>query len=123
MRRSEFREKIIYLLYVFHIGGDFLLDDYTNELLKRYEDIIEKLEAIDKIISDNLVRYTIDRLNYVDKAIIENAVYEMVYTKLPPEISINEAINLTKKFTNLDDDSAKRFNNKLLDNIRKSLNK
>ena len=78
-------------------------------------------EEIDEIIIENLSRYTIDRLNIVDKAIIRNAVYEMVYTDLPSNIAINEAINLTKKFSNLEDDQAKKFNNKLLDNIRKTL--
>ncbi len=121
MKRTEFREKIVRLLYIFSVGGDFLKEDYTEEIIDRYKDILEKLDDIDKIISDNLTGYTIDRLNYVDLAIIRNSVYEMVYTTLPAEICINEAINLTKKLSNLDDDSQKRFNNKLLDNIRKSL--
>lgn len=123
MRRTEFREKVITYLYVNSMGGEYTLEENEREVMERYESIIFNLDDIDGIISENLTRYTIDRLNYVDLAIIRNAVFEMVYTKLPPEISINEAIILTKKFSNLDDDSAKRFNNKLLDNIRKSLNK
>lgn len=123
MRRSEFREKIVMLLYIKDLEGEMDVSEYSKELLSRYQEILGKQEEINKTIKDNLLHYTIDRLNLVDKAIIQNAVYEMLYTKLPPEISINEAINLTKKFSNLDDDAAKRFNNKLLDNIKKSLNK
>ncbi|MBI9009736.1 MAG: transcription antitermination protein NusB [Tenericutes bacterium] len=123
MRRSEFREKIVMLLYANELDGQLDDTDYSKELLNRYQEILEKQDEINQVIKDNLVGYTIDRLNLVDKAIIQNAVYEMLFTKLPPEISINEAVNLTKKFSNLDDDSAKRFNNKLLDSISKSINK
>ncbi len=123
MRRTEFREKVIDLLYINSMNGSFEVGDYGKEILERYEGILSNLQAIDDIITKNLVRYTIDRLNLVDLAIIRNAVYEMAYTKLPKEISINEAINLTKKLSNLEDDQAKRFNNKLLDNVRKFLEK
>jgi N utilization substance protein B len=123
MKRSEFRETIVMLLYAKELDGELDTTEFSKELMNRYKDILEKREEINQVITENLERYTIDRLNFVDKAIIQNAVYEMLFTKLPPEIAINEAINLTKKFSNLDDDSAKRFNNKLLDNIKKSLEK
>lgn len=123
MRRSEFREQVAILLYIKAVGGNYTIEDYDKEVLYRLDDILDKISEIDKVISDNLVGYTIDRLNLVDIAIIRNSVFEMLYTKLPTEIIINEAINLTKKLSNLDDDSAKRFNNKLLDNIQKALKK
>ena len=123
LRRTEFREKVVELLYIFAVDGDCDLSQYPKEVLERIEGIRLHYMEIDEIISKNLLRYTIDRLNYVDLAIVRNAVYEMVYTELPTEIVINEAINLTKKFSNLEDDQAKRFNNKLLDNIKKSLDK
>ncbi|XFA99233.1 transcription antitermination factor NusB [Candidatus Izemoplasma sp. B36] len=123
MRRTEFREKVIHLLYINSMDGSFEADDFSKEILERYDGILSNLIAIDDIIAKNLVRYTIDRLNLVDLAILRNATYEMAYTKLPKSISINEAINLTKKLSNLEDDQAKRFNNKLLDNIRKFLEK
>ena len=103
------------------MNGDFNAEEKEKDILERFSGVISHVNEIDEIIIKNLTRYTIDRLNYVDKAIIRNAVYEMVYTDLPMSIAINEAINLTKRFSNLEDDQAKRFNNKLLDNIRKSL--
>ena len=121
MRRTEFREIVIKLLYAYSMNGDFSSDENEKDILKRFEGVISHIAEIDEIIIKNLSRYTIDRLNIVDKAIIRNAVYEMAYTDLPANIAINEAINLTKKFSNLEDDQAKKFNNKLLDNIRKSL--
>lgn len=123
MRRSEFREQVVVLLYIKAVGGSYKTEDYDKEVLYRLDDILDRVSEIDSVISDNLVGYTIDRLNFVDISILRNSVYEMLYTKLPAEIIINEAINLTKKFSNLDDDAAKRFNNKLLDNIQKALKK
>ncbi len=121
MKRSEFRENVVLLLYTQAVGGEFDASEYDNEIIERFQTIVDKLEEIDTVIKNNLVGYTIDRLNFVDQAIFRNSVYEMKYTDLPHQISINEAINLTKKYSNLDDDAAKRFNNKLLDNISKYL--
>lgn len=121
LRRSEFREIVVSLIYINLVNGSFDTTEYEKEVLNRYEEVIFHAEEIDQIISNNLVRYTIDRLNLVDLAIVRNAVFEMKFTKLPHEIAINEAINLTKRLSNLDDDAAKRFNNKLLDSISKDL--
>ena len=76
-------------------------------------------EKIDEIISNCLFNYTIKRLNVVDLEIIRVATFELLEKKIASAIIINEAIELTKIYTNLDDDKAKAFNNKLLDNISK----
>jgi len=121
MTRSEFREKVVELLYIDALGGEYDETAYDVECVERSLAIKQEISDIDNIIIDNLTGYTIDRLNLVDLAIIRNAVFELKYAKLAKEIVLNEAINLTKKLSNLDDDAAKRFNNKLLDNITKSL--
>jgi transcription antitermination protein NusB len=47
------------------------------------------------------------------------AIFEMVYRKdIPPVVSINEAIDLSKQFSNLD---AKRFINGILDRLKDQL--
>ena len=43
----------------------------------------------------------------------------MLVKETPTNIIINEAVNITKIYSNLDDDKAKAFNNRLLDNISK----
>lgn len=121
MTRSEQREKLVKALYAIDMTGDPDMDDFTDEMIGLIEDVKSKMDDIDRIISENLVNWTIDRLNYVDKAIIRFAVYEMVYRDIPAEIAIDEALNLTKKYSNLDDDKARKFNNKLLDTIKKNL--
>jgi N utilization substance protein B len=123
MNRREIRETIIKLIYQDIIDGDFFEEDYPTEVVEIYKDVKAVYPEIDQIISDNLTSWSITRLNYVDLAIIRFAVYEMKYLKLASEIAINEALEITKKYSNLDDDLARKFNNRLLDNIRISLEK
>ena len=82
---------------------------------------VENLAQIDTIISRNLSDWTLERLSYVDRAIIRLAVYELAYTNTPFVIAINEALELTKLFSALDDQRQTKFNNKLLDKIGKEL--
>jgi len=121
MTRSEQREKLVKALYTINMTGNPDMDDFTDEMVDLIEDVKTKMDDLDRIISENLINWTIDRLNYVDKAIIRFAVYEMMYRDIPAEIAIDEALNLTKKYSNLDDDKARKFNNKLLDTIKKNL--
>ncbi|MGI6392453.1 MAG: transcription antitermination protein NusB [Candidatus Izemoplasmatales bacterium] len=119
--KRKLREDVVTLLYLTSMGGSFLRTEYSDLVVTRLDEVNEHLDVLDKIIADKLENWTIDRLNYVDKAIIRYAVYEMKYLMLPPEIVINEALELTKKYSNLDDDNAKSFNNRLLQNIKDSL--
>lgn len=100
-------------LYQIDMGVFF---DQTNELIT---DLLEKLPIIDEMISSNLTNYTINRLSYYDRAIIRYAVYEVKYLNIPKAIIINEAIEITKIYTDLDDEKQHKFNNRLLDNILK----
>lgn len=92
------------------------VDEFAKELI---DGVISNKEKIDEIISNCLFNYTIKRLNVVDLEIIRVATFELLEKKIASAIIINEAIELTKIYTNLDDDKAKAFNNKLLDNISK----
>lgn len=77
---------------------------------------IENISQIDKIISENLNNWIIERLNSVDKAILRLSVYSLLYQKdTPAPIVIDEAINLAKDFGT--DDSYK-FVNAVLDSIK-----
>ena len=117
MDKKLFREEIIKLLYTSNINTEININDFTNEVQKEYLDVQKNLTEIDKLIENNLENWNINRLNYVDLAIIRYAVYELIYLSHPKEIVINEAVELTKKYSNLDDDKAKKFNNRLLQNI------
>ena len=119
--RTKSRSKAVEKIYAYDMTGEmdfYEADDYAVELING---VINMKDEIDEIISKNLFNYTIKRLNLVDLAIIRVATYELMQKTLDKKVIINEAINLTKIYTNLDDDKAKAFNNKLLDNIAKDI--
>lgn len=117
--RTKSRAKAIEVLYAYDMTNDLNLTDLDDYATVLVTGVIKDLEKIDNIISENLFNYTINRLNMVDKAIIRVATCELLRGELAKQVIINEAIELTKVYTNLDDDKAKAFNNKLLDNISK----
>ena len=86
---------------------------------KVVEGVVNNLNIIDAIIIKSLVKYTIDRLSYVDRALIRLATYEMQFLEIDPKIAINEALEITREYSSVDNDKQVKFNNKLLDNIAK----
>lgn len=95
-----------------------LLDEDTKEV---FNDILNQLESIDSLISSHLFNYTIDRLNKVDLSIIRIAVYELIKKEYEAVLVLNQAIEMTKEYSDLDDEKQHKFTNKLLDSIYKSL--
>lgn len=60
-----------------------------------------------------------ERIAKIDLAILRIAMFEMIHRKdIPPVVSINEAIDLSKQFSNAD---AKRFINGILDRLKDQL--
>ena len=79
------------------------------------------LDKIDQVIVESLKNWTINRLSYVDRAIIRLAVYELLETNTPANVIIDEAIEITKEYSNLEDDSQSKFTNRLLDDIKEKI--
>ena len=96
---------------------DEFLSDYAIACAKG---VVEKEETIDEKISANLKSgWKISRISKVSLAIMRLAVYEMIYMEdIPVSVSINEAVELSKKYT-LQDDTA--FINGVLGAIAKEL--
>ncbi len=118
MTRREFRKTIIFHLYQRDLLGEY--DEPKDKTKDVYLKVLKNLDEIDETISDNLYNYTINRLAFLDRAIIRYATYEMLYTNTPKPIIINEALEITKEFSDIDD-LQRSFTNKVLDNIKKSL--
>lgn len=78
--------------------------------------VFAHLKDIDREIEKAAENWSIDRICKVDLAIMRIAVFEMMYrADIPSVVSINEAIDLSKMFSNLD---SKRFVNGVLDKIK-----
>ena len=96
----------------------FFEDGHIKE---RFERILNDLDRIDALIESHLFNYKLYRLSYVDRAIIRLAVFELLENEIPAALIINEAIELTKTYTNLDDEKQHKFNNRVIDAIYKSI--
>ncbi len=124
LSRRELREEIIKKLYQIDLTKEFVdIESDYEYIVESIEGVISSLHKIDEIIINNLVNWRINRLSFVDRAIIRFAVYELYYTDTPYEIVINEALNLTRKFTDEGDSKQVSFTNKVLDNIKIYLKK
>ena len=81
--------------------------------------VIENNAAIDAQIKALAHNWEFDRIAKIDLAILRLAMFEMMFRKdIPPVVSINEAIDLSKEFSNAD---AKRFINGILDRLKGQL--
>ena len=81
--------------------------------------VIEHVADIDARIKALAHNWEFERIAKIDLAILRVAMFEMIYRKdIPPVVSINEAIDLSKQFSNAD---AKRFINGILDRVKDQL--
>lgn len=124
--RREARIKAMEILYSIDFNGcrleDAIHEDEDALAIQLASFCYENLSLIDGLISSHLKNYTLDRLNLVDKAIIRLAVSEMLGDE-PRQVIINEALELTKAYSDSGDHKAVSFNNRLLDDINKDLKK
>lgn len=127
MTRREARILAMQVLYTYDLNK-ISIDDALKTVQEQSNEEVEKfvmncynnLDKIDVLIATSLENYSIDRLNLVDKAIIRLAVSEMLQGEVRGVI-INEALEITKIFTDQGDHKATSFNNSLLDKINKKL--
>ncbi len=94
-----------------------------NESDPFLEDLVigttKNLAEIDKHISENLEKWTIERLGNIDRSILRMATYEMIFLEdVPSSVSMDEAIELAKKFG---DDNSSKFINSVLSKIKNKL--
>ena len=81
--------------------------------------VIEHQAEIDSQIKALAHNWEFERIAKIDLAILRLAMFEMIHRKdIPPVVSINEAIDLSKQFSNAD---AKRFINGILDRLKGQL--
>jgi len=84
-------------------------DDTTKAWGKELSFAIHnELSDVDSAIENYAIDWSIERMNPVDLSILRIAFYELMHTDLSPNIILNEAIELSKKFAS--DESPKFIN-------------
>ncbi|MEO0019188.1 MAG: transcription antitermination factor NusB [candidate division WOR-3 bacterium] len=133
-QRRLARESAIEVLYRLDLVGDEPTDtiqeicarknpsEEAETYLRRLVDTVEKnLAEIDATLRRHLKRWRLERLTYLDRAILRIGCAEILYfDDIPPKVAINEAVELAKKFG---DDKAGKFVNGVLDGVFKGRNK
>ena len=137
-KRRLSRELSLQFLYQLDTSGEFKLlksGDFnealevfwTTQEQKYSEDIkifmeelsrgvVENSIGIDQIISSYSQNWKISRMASIDRNMLRIAVYEIAYLRnIPPPVTINEAIDIGKKYGN---EETGAFVNGILDKVR-----
>ncbi len=126
MNRNEARViimTILYQLFMYEKSNiNYKIDEVIKENLSIDNDfvkemvhgVISKKEELYKMANDNLKDWKMDRLGLTDQAILCLGLYELLFTDTPDVVAINEAVELSKKYS---DDKVKNMINGVLDKV------
>jgi len=130
--RTKARESALKILYAADIKKDYsgecarLFWESHPDLKNEVKDFCTSLvdgtfknkDLIDSVISKYATNWQIQRMPVIDRNVLRLATFELLFAgDIPPKVSINEAIDLAKRYG--DKDSGK-FVNGVLDKINKS---
>ena len=131
MARSEERENLMKMVYQMALQNDYSIEAYekftelqveiniTDYFSRVYQALRDNLEDIDALINTCSVKWKTSRMPAVDLAILRLAAAEMKYAKdIPVSVSINEAVNLAKKYST---ENSSRFINGVLGKAAKEI--
>ena len=132
--RKKAREAVLQALYARHVSNedekkvlhdineryqfDKLTKNFVNEL---FNSTIKNQTTLDKKIESSLENWTLERINIIDRLIMQMSICEMSLMKdydIPHKVTISSAIENAKKFSSEDSTA---FVNGVLDSIHKTL--
>ncbi len=128
-RRRKSREFALQALYQLNITKQdatsllaqfqkhFLPDGEADEFFKRLVlGVLDHYEEFDRLIKKYSENWSLDRINVIDRNILRMALFELLYCQdIPPKVTINEAVDLAKRYGSEDSGS---FINGILDRIQ-----
>ena len=90
-------------------------DPFVSELVRG---TVEHIAEIDEQISKHAQHWRMERMPVVDRNILRLAAYEMIHAGTPPAVTIDEALELARKFSG---EESVQFVNGVLDAIRREV--
>ena len=110
------QEKAQVLVERYLQGQDVSLEEKDEQFIQReIEGAIREQDPIEEALKE----WKLSRLYRVDRAILQIAVYEMLYEEeIPTSVSINEAVELAKKYST---EAAPAFINGVLGTMAKNV--
>lgn len=131
--RTKARQLAMQAIFQLDVQGSGLLRD-IDDFFKEYapdEELVRRLASdwtrgtwtnlavCDELITGSALKWKLTRLSQVDKSILRLAVYHLKFCPdIPPKVTINEAIELAKKFGT---DKSPSFVNGVLDGVLRKL--
>jgi N utilization substance protein B len=110
--RRAARRTALFLLYQWDLTGQPLAslyegvpDDFASRLA---EAVAERAESLDRRVTEASDEWTADRMGTLERNVLRIAVYELEEKTVPPEVAINEAVVLAKRYAS--DDAARLVN-------------
>ncbi|HHD2752325.1 TPA: transcription antitermination factor NusB [Clostridium perfringens] len=135
MNRVKSREYLLQLAYQMEITSETAIETFNSfmenkDISKDDLDLAyiksglvgieENKEKLNSLIEAQLVKWKLNRISKVNLSILRIATYEMLFAEdVPGKVSINEAIELCKKYS---DNKSVSFINGVLDKVYKSMN-
>ena len=117
-KKSEEKAEEIFELAVSNRDLTIEAGSYIKDV---YFDLLDKLESIDSMIGECASGWRTDRLSKLSRSIMRLCVYELMYRDdIPASVSINEAVELSKKFDD-PDSKAPSFVNGVLNKVKNRL--
>ncbi len=133
MNRKTARENAFLLIFESIVKGDETSEEIfskatevrdleVDEYVKRvFFGACDNASVIDELTEKKYVGWKKERVSPVSRAIIRLAAYEMMFEEdIPAKVSINEGIELAKKY---DDENTYGFVNGVLNAVAEALNK
>jgi N utilization substance protein B len=89
-----------------------------SEFSENVANIFKSRGKIDKLITTSAPEWPIDQINKVDLGVLRLAIFELINTKTPKKVVIDEAVELAKEYGS---ESSPKFVNGVLGTVLKKL--
>jgi N utilization substance protein B len=104
--RRAARRTALFLLYQWDLTGQplaSLYDGTPDEFAASLAHVVaERAEELDRRITETSDEWPADRLGTLERNILRIGVYELEERTVPPEVAINEAVVLAKRYASED---------------------
>lgn len=128
-RRTKARELALQFLYQLDLRGEVVLEDLSEFLSsatkdREVQDFARRLvtgtkdccSELDVTLAKVARNWDLRRMATIDRNVLRMAIYELLYCEdIPPKVSINEAIELGKKYSTANSGA---FVNGILDRVK-----
>ena len=103
MSRRAARRSALFALYKWDLTGSVELEPDADEFTR---DTVAAVQAeapeLDSRITESAEGWTADRLGVVERNVLRIAIHELEARDVPPEVAIDEAVTLAKRYASED---------------------